>query len=206
MKQAGFTLIELIVALVLVVILSVIATTGLHQLIKIDGRLRDINDSLSELNIAVWRFENDITQLQMRHVLDEAGAPEPFISLQADDLSFTTATMLPPGDNTGMVDFMRVDYRLEGKKLVRITYGVVDRVVNTKTFQEVLLNNVANVTWTFMDSQHEWQSSWGTSNTLANRPIAVDMKITFIDGKQIEREILLTAPYLAKRVENVQGS
>jgi general secretion pathway protein J len=203
MKQSGFTLIELIIALVIVVILSVMATAGLHQLIKIDGRLRDVNDSLSELNIAVWRFERDIMQLQMRHVLDESGSPEPFISLRADDLSFTTATMLPSGDNIGMADFMRVDYRLEGNKLVRITYPVLDRVANTPTFQEVLLSNVANITWNFMDTQHEWQSSWGTSDVLANRPIAVDMKITFIGGSQIEREILLTSPYLAKRVGNV---
>ncbi len=203
MKQSGFTLIELIIALVIVVILSVMATAGLHQLIKIDGRLRDVNDSLSELNIAVWRFERDIMQLQMRHVLDESGSPEPFISLRADDLSFTTATMLPSGDNIGMADFMRVDYRLEGNKLVRITYPVLDRVANTPAFQEVLLSNVANITWNFMDTQHEWQSSWGTSDVLANRPIAVDMKITFIGGSQIEREILLTSPYLAKRVGNV---
>ena len=203
MNQSGFTLIELIIALVIVVILSVMATAGLHQLIKIDGRLRDVNDSLSELNIAVWRFERDIMQLQMRHVLDESGSPEPFISLRADDLSFTTATMLPSGDNIGMADFMRVDYRLEGNKLVRITYPVLDRVANTPTFQEVLLSNVANITWNFMDTQHEWQSSWGTSDVLANRPIAVDMKITFIGGSQIEREILLTSPYLAKRVGNV---
>lgn len=203
MKQSGFTLIELIIALVIVVILSVMATAGLHQLIKIDGRLRDVNDSLSELNIAVWRFERDIMQLQMRHVLDESGSPEPFISLRADDLSFTTATMLPSGDNIGMADFMRVDYRLEGNKLVRITYPVLDRVANTPAFQEVLLSNVANITWNFMDTQHEWQSSWGTSDVLANRPIAVDMKITFVGGSQIEREILLTSPYLAKRVGNV---
>ena len=202
MKQQGFTLIELLIALVIVVILSVLAATGLHQLIKIDEHLRGINANMSELNLTVWRFEHDIAQLQMRSITDESGSPQPFISLQANDLAFTTATMLPPGKNIGAMDFMRVDYKLVNNKLERITYPVVDRVAGTKPYIEVLLNKVSSVTWQFMDQQHEWQSSWGGANKPENRPLAVDMKISMQNGKQIEREILLTSPYLAKRVIN----
>ena len=198
MKQAGFTLVELLIALVIVAIISVMAAMGLHQLINIDTKLRKVNQNVKQLNLTMWRFEHDITQLQMRRVLDNSGDPEAFITINNNDLRFTTAVMPANLAQNGATDFSRVEYKLVGNQLERITYPVVDRVAATKHYTEILLNNVNSVYWKFLDSQHQWQSSWAVSGVGAKRPLAVQMNINLSNGMNIQRYILLTTPLLAK--------
>ncbi|NJN45980.1 MAG: type II secretion system minor pseudopilin GspJ [Candidatus Competibacteraceae bacterium] len=92
-RQAGFTLLELLVALAVFAILSVMAYGGLRSVLFAEAAIEAEAQRLAQVQMAFHLLEQDITQIVSRSIRDEFGQQQAALlsgGLQ-DDLFTLTA-------------------------------------------------------------------------------------------------------------------
>ena len=119
-RPGGFTLVELLVALALFAVLSVLSYGGLRHVMNLDAGLANAVARHTDLELALLLIEQDLHATVARGVRDELGGSEPALraGLDGDLVSLTRRTadlsMSTPG-----AALARVRYRLVGGVLYR---------------------------------------------------------------------------------------
>lgn len=171
----GFTLLELLIALAVFSILSVMAYSGLNSSLNNASHVRAQAEKLTGLQTAYSFIQRDIEQIAARSVRDEFGTPVPALSggtLDNTILEFSRLGWRNPA-GTERSQIQRVAYRLEEKVLTRLSWPTLDRASNTEPVERELLRDVNGVTLQFLDSALAWHAQWPPS--LQANPSLVDM-------------------------------
>src|SRR6185503_8823488 len=155
----GFTLIELIVAMAIVAIIGVMAFVGLSNVATQQTIAREHAERWQKIQLAMRLIVQDLAQLHPRPTRAELGESyQP--SMLADPsaqfaLEFSRGGWAnPAGLTRGTV--LRVAYDWEDDKLVRWTWGVMDRTLSTPPVRTELLDGVEDVQVRFLDRAGEW--------------------------------------------------
>ena len=197
----GFTLIEVIVALAVFGVMSMLAYSALGSTLSNVDYLTERMDRLQSLQRAVRYLSTDLMQTAPRPVRNELGdgfVPALQTSLSSDFLleltrgGWTNPAGLPRGT------LQRVAYRLEDDELVRYHWNVLDRTYANEPIATVLLNDVESLYFRFLQDNDEWTNFWppqGQSggDSIRSRPRAVEFVLTLIDEGEIYR-IIEVAP------------
>jgi general secretion pathway protein J len=204
---AGFTLIEVLIALAITAFVSMIAYTSLSSVLTGVERLRETTDRTYEINRAFMILSRDLRQFVNRPVRDEFGELEPALSggvLARFALSFTRSGWHNPAGYPRS-NLQRVNYRLEDDALWRDTYGVLDRAGNTEPNSVQLLEGVEDVQLGFLGSLTElqvesrgakldttgWVESWVLDSSAPGQelqpPVAVEISLQLQDWGEIRR-------------------
>lgn len=197
--QQGFTLIEVLIAMAIFAILSVMAYGGLEQVIENRSQTDQALQRLRQIQLTMARMQRDFEQLTSRAGRDEFGGNTP--ALVADQTSelliqFTRSGWRNPA-RLARSHLQRVAYKLDDDKLIRFGWPYVDRVQETRAVESALLDNVKDVTVRIMNDKQEWQTSWPSlsssspSNT-ASRAIAIEVTIKLHDWGDIVRLYRIT--------------
>lgn len=141
-RQQGFTLLELLIA---VAILALIAV-GSYRLLAATITTRDQAErhmqALQTLQKADMILQRDLLQAVARPIRDAFGDKQPGLILSQDaSLEFTRRGWRNPLQETRS-QLVRVRYRVQGRKLVREHWRVLDRVRDSQPERTVLLENV----------------------------------------------------------------
>ena len=72
--------------------------------------------------------------------------------------------------NRNVSSLERVGYGLEDERLVRYAWSRLDRVQDTQVTQTVMLDDVINLEWRFLDAQSEWQDQWPVPDPTTGAP------------------------------------
>lgn len=80
--QRGFTLLEILIALVVFTLMSVMAYQGLRAVLQSDAITRDQGQRLADLQVSLSVLERDLAQVVSRPVRDEFGDTLPPLRLQ----------------------------------------------------------------------------------------------------------------------------
>jgi general secretion pathway protein J len=158
---AGFTLIEVLIALAITAFVSMIAYTSLSSVLTGVERLRENTDRTYEINRAFMILSRDMRQFVNRPVRDEYGELEPALSggsLARFALSFTRSGWHNPSGYPRS-NLQRVNYRLEEDGLWRDTYSVLDRTGSTEPESVLLLAGVEDLQLSFLGSLDQLQVS-----------------------------------------------
>lgn len=204
---SGFTLIEVLIALAISAMVSVIAYTSLASVLEgVDG-LRETTDRTYEINRAMMILSRDLRQMVNRPVRDEFGEREPAFTggpLARFSLSFTRTGWHNPGGYPRS-NLQRVNYRLEDEALWRDTYPVLDRAGDTEPDTVMLLDDVEDLTFGFLPSLQQvqvgsrnteldtsdWLENWvRDSNQLDQElgvPVAMEVTFELLDLGEIRR-------------------
>jgi general secretion pathway protein J len=150
MKSRGFTLIELLVALLIFGIFSMLAYTGLSNILDRRTRLGEEQRNWQALAQVFLRISDDVAHARQRGARDEAGigALAPFVGRPYDSRALGEPSLeLTRGGEmkygfAAESDLRRVAYRLKDGQLLRITWPVIDRAPTTKPLEAPLLANV----------------------------------------------------------------
>lgn len=200
-RKMGFTLIEVLVALAVFGVLSMLAYMTLGQTLSNADLLTDRMDRLQSVQRAVRYISSDLMQTSPRPVRLELGDTlGPAIhtnrgsefALELTHGGWGNPAGLPRGTQ------QRAAYRIENDELLRYHWTVLDRTFANEPVTAVLLDEVESLLFRYLDAEGEWSDTWPPelaqgSSSLRSRPRAVEILLTLADEGEIRR-VLEIAP------------
>ncbi len=188
LRQKGFTLFEVLIALFIFAILGVMATVCLHVVIKTHDKLSVQNERLLKVQIAMLLFERDVSQIMPRPVMSANQQRLPAVlSHGSSELEFTTAGNYNPHFVYKSSSLKRVAYGLKDHELIELIWPVLDRVQATSTpYKKILLKHVQSLQFQFVSKSGSLSSFWpnqssygnaGKKNPNTSLPKAIEMRL-----------------------------
>ncbi|HKV96887.1 MAG TPA: type II secretion system minor pseudopilin GspJ [Gammaproteobacteria bacterium] len=204
MKQRayGFTLIEILVAMVIVAVIGVLAYGGLHGLIREREQTATSMQRLRLVQQALVIMTRDFSQLVARPVRDPLGGTRlaAFLSTPQNQppLIFTRGGWSNPLADVRSTE-ERVAYQMDNDQLLRLSWPELDVPAQTEPARQVLLTGVTQFDLRFLDSSGTWQTQWPPLNVnseayLAQLPRAVEIDVTLKNLGRITRIVEVAAP------------
>lgn len=196
--QRGFTLLELLIALSIFSVLSVMAYGSLQTVISTKQSTEKSAERISELQLVMMRISNDLRQAVPRKIRDEYGdfLPAMQSSKNGDETTSWTRGGYRNPAHLKRSNVQRIAYKLEQQKLIRVTWPVLDRAQDTEAQETEVLANIHSIEWRFLNSELKWLSDWpeeGSKSTLTPLPNAVEFTFELEDWGKVRRIILLTS-------------
>jgi len=214
-KQQGFTLLEIIIAMAIAALIGVGAMELLNSATTAHRNIQEQGERYNQIERAFLFLSNDIQQLAPRNFRDEFGDTKN--NLTSDDsigkthLSFTRLGRRNPAllarsnleKLTYLVDDVPPDYLkndpvLKSNWLKRISYAFPDGMAADQGLARVLLDDVESIKAEFFDGE-EWTDYWPvddgqgiTSSSTVNLPVAVKISLDLKDLGLVERIYLVS--------------
>lgn len=194
----GFTLVELLVAMAIFAILSVLAYGGYNNAVKQNEIARGSMKRLEALQTTVRLLTQDFEQIAPRPVRDVLGdARLPALLADRRDQNLFSLTRAGWTNPAGLprATLQRVSYVLDTDgKLRREHFNVLDATLADEPVKRELIDRVKSVRVRYMDPQKQWQDQWPPLNapaaTLArSRPLAVEVTLELEDLGEVTRLI-----------------
>ena len=195
MKQRGFTLLEVMVALGILAFV-IIAT---HQILETTTRAKDASDEkIAELNGLQTTFrlmDQDFSQMTKRAVRNESGdvqeqyllAGRYVLESQYDGIAFVRDGWINPINLLPRSELQAVGYRVIDDNLERVYRVYVDQLDNMEPRVQRVLENVEELKFEFLDDKNEWQEQW----EIKALPKAVAVTLQQIKAEPIRRVFLV---------------
>lgn len=185
-KKKGFTLIEILVAMIILAIIGSLTVVGLRTAILTQSDVNKRSKRLAETQVAILIMEHDVLQMINRSVIDRDGKLlPPFMVYQINNqwaIEFTRAGFINPNALQNRTTLQRVRYAWDGKSLLRSTWQVLDRVSSSVPETQILLAGVSLFVIRMMDNTHQFISPGNTfSLTPSSLPLAMEFNLQ-VDG------------------------
>ncbi len=191
-KHKGFTLVELLVALMILTFISVAGYRGLNAVLQTRERVAAETRKWQHLAFFFSRMELDIAQAVHCPVREATGdlAPEwvghaVLVGENDAELTFTRAGISDQGAE--MLSPQRIAYRFERGEIVMLRWPVLDQELHSKPVRYVLLEGVREFKLRYLDNNNNWQELWPPAGTTSGTPFAVEMNLTLASGEKISR-------------------
>ena len=212
-RHSGFTLIEILVAVLIFGLIGVGAFSTLRAAQDAQQTLRDRGERFLQLQRAITTFSRDYQQLAPRRVRDSYGDRLPMVQGISDDtdtwIAFTRSGWRNPAQlPRSTLEFVR--YALEEGRLVRYSYLLLDQAQQPVVKRRVLLDGITkmqlkfrppdqgNVERTLTDDSEtgeDWLDEWpvgGRQNTDDSDKAPAGIKLTLeIEGIGEVHRVLL---------------
>jgi general secretion pathway protein J len=194
MRNRGFTLLEVLVAVFIFAIVGMLAYGGYNQLAKQSDIVEAGAGRTRMIQAAVQRMSEDFEMLEPRPIREPLGeALEP--ALRADSRTETLADLTRSGwSNPAGISrstLQRVTYRLQDNKLQRAYWNALDRTLTDEPSGAVLIDKVRSVSFRFMDQNRTWHDQWPplgySGGDSGLRPIAVEFTLELEDWGKLVR-------------------
>lgn len=193
---SGFTLIEMLVALVILSMLSIAGYRGLNAMIQTRERLAAETRHWQHLSQFFARMEQDISQAVHRPVRDRDGnVKEPWIGNATPvgdedaELTFTRSGMPEQGSSQSAPQ--RIAYRFEQGSIVLLHWKSLDLAPNSVAVRYPVLEGVREFKLRYMDTVGNWYPQWPISSVGLELPAATEVSVTLAGGEEITRVFAL---------------
>jgi general secretion pathway protein J len=206
-SQAAFTLIELLIALTIFTILSVISYRALASIFQTREQLNTESTKWRDLSLFFTRLDNDFANVLSREIRTADGRTAAPLCLNAYTPATNEATLA--FTRTGFADVnnengapQRVGYRLTDGKLEWLWWSALDQAPRTSPSVYPALGNVAEAKWRALppgSNNTNWQQDWPASPSNCARiekgaavfPAALELSLTLTTGETITRVFAL---------------
>ena len=162
-RSSGFTLLELLIALAIFGLLSVMSYSGLKSVPDQHAHTDAAADRLGQLQKIYLLMQRDIEQIVPRPVRGEYGDQLAALS-GSEVLQFTRGgwnnPLLQPRSS-----LQRVGYAVEDESLVRYTWQVLDRAQDTLPQKQPLTTALTSMSIRYLSATDNWQTSWPPDDT-----------------------------------------
>lgn len=206
MRQRGFTLVEVMIAIFVAAIMFAIGYGAINQALRDRDSINASQARITEIQRGMRVVAQDFAQIIARPARDTSGTGQlmpAVMSSNTDDilLTFTRGGWSNPAGLPRPAE-QRVRYRFMGRDetLVREHWVSVDPALNTEPRQRVLLTRVKSVALRFLDpASRNWRADWPPSmpsgpvnplqadQLLLPRPLAIEITIVLEDWGRVQR-------------------
>ena len=184
----GFTLLELLVAVVVFAIMATMAYSSLGIALSHRQQAEVQAERLAELQKVFTIMGRDIEQAINRPVRGNYayGPADKEAPLKGSEYGSSILELTRTGLSNPMKmkrsRLQRVGYVLSEGDLVRQSWFVLDRIPDTEPYESVILSEVESVQLQFMNDQYQWRPSWpeNTATTQSPSPFVMPRAVEVI--------------------------
>jgi general secretion pathway protein J len=188
--NSGYTLVEVLVAVVVFSILAASAYVALDALSRAAGEHRDRTEAFGALQVAVARLDGDLRQLASRPIATGNGQTEPALVGEARRLAGTRSGWPNPA-GVKRSTLQRFGWQLSGSDLQRVRWPVTDRVGDSQARTERVLADVQSLTFAYRSAAGEWLDRWPADESLARLPSAIEVTMESRRFGRLRRVVVL---------------
>lgn len=193
-KQQGFTLLEVLIAIAIFAIVSLASFSIFDTIITSEEKSTERMSHMNEIQRAFMLMERDFLQISKRSLRLESEAPlEGFIHTDANSsdgstqrIGFVRSGWSNPGLLLPRSDMQSVAYQLNENELERIHYNFVDASLSETPKKRVLISNVNNINFKFYHGK-QWNQTY-SGNGL---PLAISIELDTEQFGIITRKFLV---------------
>jgi general secretion pathway protein J len=194
-RQAGFTIVELMVAMLVTAIVFALGYGALNQAVGNRELISARAQRLQALQATIRSVVQDFSQLAPRPIRDPLGAGHlPALLGEPAQATLTRGGWMNPA-GVPRSTLQRVRYVLEDGSLYREQWSVVDATLDPPPARRLLLDGVRSFSLRYLNDGRNWQQDWPpaalgaerTEGDLRWRPIAVEVTIELEDWGRIVR-------------------
>lgn len=200
-KQNGFTLLEIMVALFIFAIVATISLIGMKNVIETQQIIETHVAIMNKMQLAMIIMQRDFSQVIDRTITDQNNQQQPSLMGNNTYIEFTRSGYVNPMAFADRSEMQRVAYFIKNNQLIRMSWAELDRTQNTPAIQKVLLDNVYDLHFTYLDYQGVFHNQWPISSSVIpptqniqisqlqppTLPRAVDVLFSFTKSGQLER-------------------
>ncbi len=187
-KQVGFTLIEILIALAIFTIMSMMAYAGLAAVLDAKANTVPRSEQLAQLQTTLYLLNEDFTQVIDRSIRDELGSNDSaFDRGRGHEVLVFTRTVPDWTNDMTPNKVQRISYRIEEGVLYRRVYDLLDRTLQT-TYTTRKLLNIKELT---LKQYVKESKSWEPYNGGGEIPVALDISFSLESLGKIHRTFLL---------------
>lgn len=182
-QEAGFTLLEILIALFVFSILATLLTAALHRMIVLHSGVSEHASKLRALQFAFVRIEQDMSAAIPRGVKRRNGGEEVAFLGDVHHVVLTRMGKLPA----------RITYEFKNKQLLRYQAASLDSASSEKTHERQLLT-LDDARFQYVDQNGRIHTAWPLSAEAASvLPRAVQMKLTVPEWGEVTQTYVITA-------------
>jgi len=190
---AGFTLLELIVAIGVFAVMAAMAYGGLSAVLNTRASIERVSARTTLYQKAYLRLREDFQNGAIRGIKDENGQARPalFYDTYRQRVEFTRGGW-PNPLGLPRTGFQRVAYSVDDKgRLIRESWNVLDRAPRSEPDDLLLIDGVDKFAIRFLDSKLQWQEQWppqsdvDTTAAVPDLPLAVELRISTRDWNEL---------------------
>lgn len=201
-KSLGFTLLEILIAMFIFTIVSLVVVTALHSALGSQAETEKKAMRMAKLQMALLILSRDVSQPIDRPIYNAKNILEAGFVGDHNTLSFTRGGFANPMGNATRSTLVRTRYSLNSKnELTRETWDVLDQSSDSQPSKRVLLKNVTQFSLLYLDAKHQFQNTWPPADNSKNPvgpPRAVRVSITLKNWGTITQLYLTPGQALAK--------
>jgi general secretion pathway protein J len=193
-QRLGFTLIEIMVAIIIFAIISVVSYRIISSLVTTKEVAGKAQEKWGNLSLIMSNLGSNINRTIPLVIRNQDGTVLPAVygngqlnSLYDGQLELSLSGYI--GDQViGSVPPKRVGYRFSGGSLYLVTWPVLNRVLTTKPQIDLLIENVKNFSVSFLYPDNQWRNIWPLAGSDPTQiPQAIKIVIILNSGETIER-------------------
>jgi len=186
-RRAGFTLVELLTALVILSLLGLMSYRGLSAVLDTREHVKAESDKWRRVDAFFLRFARDVRLAAPRPVRVASGTAPAWLGRAAPGsgplLEFSRFA-----SNDGIDTARRLGYRLNQKGEVELwLWPGLDAAPATLPVRYAILEDVKEFELTYLDLKNAWTSSWPVTPGDSQVPLAVRLRVLLGTGEELVR-------------------
>lgn len=159
-NKSGFTLLEILIALFIFTILSLMLTSALHNMINFQAGVEAKAERLRNLQMALLVMSRDVEQVVNRSVMNTHGTKEVAFIGSHDSFTFTHAGFANLTSHTPQSSLQRTTYVWEDHSLKRMTWAALDQAPGSIMHSRTLLLKVKDAHFQYLDKEGHFHDQW----------------------------------------------
>lgn len=185
----GFTLVEILVALVVMSVIMVLAYNAFDGILDMEARSKERFLEENRRSLATSIILNDFLHMRPRPVRDQlGGVRNAYLAPSGEYAVEFTRGGLPDFD-TMRGGIQRVAYRVENDRLIRTTWPTADSGANPEPLDQVLAAGISGFQAEQLDGDNRFVPLWPPLNeslSMASLPAMVRITLQTTDGDSLE--------------------
>jgi general secretion pathway protein J len=188
-RELGFTLLEILIALAVFAVMSMMAYSGLSAILKAKESTKPRAAQMAQLQTTWYFFNDDLEQMVDRPIRDELGSTEPAFGIgRGNEVLVFTRRVPAWKSRTTKNTLQRVSYRFEDSALYRYSWTLLDRTPETQARRKLLINTNSVDIRTYDESSQSWLPFTGINGSI---PKALDISLSLPQLGMIRRSFLV---------------